>query len=233
MSLSTRTVNVHDALLLLVNIVKAFGPDHSATDPTGVATNDGGCTYFSHNKPSPFTPGVFTGVDYDNLVPVCIVGQVFSRLGILRALVRPGGDTQYSTCDVTSAMWDNAAQMGVTFTEDARALLRAVQMRQDTNSTPWGQALTAAVKATQEEAVATFKANSPLFSYTVDSHLASIPVTNPDTVATNSQVVRDFMRENRRINAIKEVRATTGCGLKEAKEAVERAYPLGVDHSNA
>jgi ribosomal protein L7/L12 len=40
-------------------------------------------------------------------------------------------------------------------------------------------------------------------------------------VALNSPVIIDFLVETRKINAIKELRAVTLCGLKEAKDAVE------------
>lgn len=54
------------------------------------------------------------------------------------------------------------------------------------------------------------------------------PTTNPlsysETLvmsALGSTNVMDYMRRTQKINAIKELRAITGCGLKEAKDAVE------------
>lgn len=48
--------------------------------------------------------------------------------------------------------------------------------------------------------------------------------TNHDNLvntALSSKVVMDFMREGKKINAIKELRVVTGCSLKEGKNAVE------------
>jgi hypothetical protein len=115
-----------DAIRHIGNLVKRFGADHEAARPDGQP----GCVY-----------AVFQN---GSLVPVCIVGQVFADLGILRAVTSSGitlnemlnaaADdlpTQGGACALQDAIWSNAHDMGVLFTNDAREYLRVVQSVQD------------------------------------------------------------------------------------------------------
>ena len=50
--------------------------------------------------------------------------------------------------------------------------------------------------------------------------------SNLDKIARTSPVIHAAMIEGRRIIAVKELRAITKCGLKEAKDSIDRVYPL-------
>lgn len=165
----TTVIDFQTALSILVNIVKDFGPEHKA--PNG----NEGCTYFVRDKrKSGFSEdGLTKFIDLHNLRPVCIVGQAFHRLGIMRALLANGGD-QHSACTMDSVIWANAEAMGVTFTEDAKTLFRKAQYRQD-NGEAWVDAVRGAVLDSQRDAVKAFEASSDMFGYSVDHMLTEVP----------------------------------------------------------
>lgn len=225
MTMLNTTVTLSDAVSITARIVRDFGPTHAPQGRSGAP----GCNYTTVGLNAERPNEDLT----KPLVAVCIVGQVFAHLGILRAVFSTMGG-EYSTCVPTAGLWTNASIMGVEFTEEARQFLRDAQEVQDAG-VAWGEALTKAFERAQDRAVDEAKRQSGLFGHLAADVVGATyvaPVT-PDEVAAQNEEVRQFMRESRRINAIKVVRAETSCGLKEAKEAVERAYPLGMDHSNA
>jgi ribosomal protein L7/L12 len=57
--------------------------------------------------------------------------------------------------------------------------------------------------------------NSPEASMDYNTHEGRV------TAALSTPSVMEWVRSDKKIHAIKELRAATGCGLKEAKEAVE------------
>jgi ribosomal protein L7/L12 len=70
-----------------------------------------------------------------------------------------------------------------------------------------------------------------------DTHASAVVsgrVTRPtkagqlDAAGLNSQLVMTPLLQGRKINAIKELRQLTGCGLKEAKDSAERIAELPV-----
>lgn len=154
----TVTVNAAEAIQLLVNVVREHGKDHVAggTDNGGM-----GCTYLVESLHS---NGVTT-----KLVPVCIVAQVFSDLGILRALVDNQGGVE-GICIPNSLIWARSEAMGVLFDDDARMVLLTVQAFQDGRGAealgaegfkeegmqPWGEALRLGVKAFKAAKVAEY-----------------------------------------------------------------------------
>jgi hypothetical protein len=114
---------------MLLNIVRQFGHDHVAKAPGG----GNGCTYVV----------VQNGV----LVPVCIIGQLVANLGFLGILVTedPGNYdsedvAQHDACNIGQPMWDELANVGIVFTEDAKHYARLVQSAQDAGRT-WSQAV--------------------------------------------------------------------------------------------
>lgn len=150
------TITLVQAVALVTEVVKRFGSGHKATTPNGGE----GCVYIV--KPSP------NGL----LTPVCIVGQVFSDLGILRAMLSEGGTDQHEACNIGSTLWDNAQAMGVTFDEDAQVFLRDAQRYQDSvyhggADKSWGGALTFALTRAQDNIIEKAKNDSHLF----DSYL--------------------------------------------------------------
>ena len=50
--------------------------------------------------------------------------------------------------------------------------------------------------------------------------------SNLDKVARTAPAVASAAQEGKKIQAIKELRSLTGCGLREAKECIERVYPI-------
>lgn len=149
------TITLTDAVTILTNVVKDHGADHAPLGNKGAP----GCNYTT------------AGLNHDNmddnptkrLVPVCIVGQVFAYLGILRAVFQATG-SEFSTCGLGSTIWVNAETMGVTFTKDAQVFLRSAQQEQDSGRA-WGVALTTAFAEAQERALTTFKRESGLFTH--------------------------------------------------------------------
>lgn len=175
MSLVRTTVDFNRAVSILVAIVKDFGPLYAA--PSG----DAGCTYFVQDTKENAWGGSHKFINVDNLRPVCIVGQVFSRLGIMRALLSGDGD-QYSTCQPDALLWANAEEMGVDFTEEARSLFRQAQYKQDNGQT-WRDAVTEAVAEAQAEALAEFQRNSDLFRG-IEGYMLDLPaVPEPEPLA--------------------------------------------------
>lgn len=161
-NLAVRNIGLRDAVLLITGIVAAFGPTHKAT------SEHGSCTYTveqDHNA--------------DTLTAVCIVGVLFSRLGILRALFTPYG--QEGSCFRAATLWANAAAMGVTFDTDAREFLRDAQSAQDSGKT-WGEALNEALALARERVLDKAKEESKIFDYYMDRRVAEVtdvPVEDP------------------------------------------------------
>src|SRR5689334_9840887 len=135
------TIDFRTALALLVAVVKEFGPDHRP------GAESGGCSYFVRTEERD-TWGDVVGshIDPVNLKTVCLVGKVFDRLGIARALLTDSGADQYGACSLGEPMWHNAEAMGVTFDRDAMRFLRHAQAEQD-SGTAWGLAVSNAVEA--------------------------------------------------------------------------------------
>lgn len=155
------TVDLDRAIHLIMAVVKNFGPDHLA-GTKGNRKNEGvpGCIYVTSED------------DGYTLVPVCIVGQVFANLGILRALVMVDGVTdpheistpgegikQFAACTPHAVLWERAAQHGVTFTHEAQEFLRDVQSAQDGGDS-WGLAMTTGLNMAQ----ARVKQDHPAFT---------------------------------------------------------------------
>jgi hypothetical protein len=136
----TRTIDTDDAIRLLAMVVEKFGTDHVASQ--GNPTGGGGACYLGTTDETGLSNN--GGVDPLYLLPVCIVGQAFSLLGIHAALM-DGNAGQYGTCLAGEGMWDNAEIMGVTFTEDAREVMRVAQAAQDEGES-WGTALRYALR---------------------------------------------------------------------------------------
>lgn len=170
--LTQTTISFRDALSILVSIVKQFGADYvPKTDEGGT-----GCIYVEVHDATDAWGYSTKHVDPFNLVPVCIVGQVFSRLGILRAVLT-SEKVQDTACNLGQQMWDNADAMGVTFTEDAQRLLRLAQSRQD-SGIGWQEAVEGAVTALQDEKVEAFKNETGLFDTYNLAPLADLPNTD-------------------------------------------------------
>jgi hypothetical protein len=113
---------------LISGIVERFGPDHIAG-----ANGTQGCIYASQNDR--------TGV----LTPVCIVGQMFADLGILRTLVTTSETGGVCNLGGIFNLADDLARFGVTFDTHVLSFLSALQGEQDSGST-WGKALEFASK---------------------------------------------------------------------------------------
>lgn len=97
---------------------------------TGLGTNGGGCVYGF------ITEGA--------LVPVCIVGQMFADLGLLRLLMNHPSDMEYAsamstTCGMSSSFWQVLGKYGITADDDAKTFMFDVQRHQDAGHT-WGVA---------------------------------------------------------------------------------------------
>lgn len=117
---------------LLVQTVLEYGDDHHGDN------NGNGCAYV-------------VKTDGFRLIPSCIIGQVFHRLGVLRVLVTPGyaGGTSfnYGTCDVLSnygalrdILRERLETFGITFDDDAWAIAVEAQGLQDAGES-WGSVL--------------------------------------------------------------------------------------------
>jgi hypothetical protein len=138
------TVSLMQAVSLIKAVVDRFPSDHQ-----GNTDGSGSCVYID-------TYDEATGDRHDDnplrrLSPVCIVGQVFADLGILRAMLQANGIDQFGSCNPNGedgmAIFANAEQMGVSFTEDAQWFLTNVQSEQDAG-TPWPQAFTSGLTET-------------------------------------------------------------------------------------
>jgi hypothetical protein len=116
--------NVAQTLTLLRTVVEDAGADHKALAEDGST----GCTYVEKNSDP-----------HGRLVSVCIVGRLFDYLGILRA-VRTDSGGQWDACILSSTLWVNAETMGVTFSDEAKELLRLIQSEQD-GGHAWGDAM--------------------------------------------------------------------------------------------
>lgn len=158
-SLATRTIGLKEAILLIAGIVEDFGADHMA------AGGDGGCSYTVERQ------------EADVLTPLCIVGVLFSRLGILRAVFTPNG--QEGACTSGMVMWANAAHMGVTFTDEAQQFLYLVQQEQDRPS-GWGSALRTAVASTREAVIQKAREESDIFGYYIDRRVTDATGEAPE-----------------------------------------------------
>lgn len=181
------TITLINAVTLLTEVVKRFGAEHVAKTPSGGA----GCQYLVTASPT------------SALTPVCIVGQVFSDLGILRAMLSTGGHDQHEACNFDSPIWENAEKMGVTFADDARIFLREAQKYQDSIFTggadkTWGGALNHALTVAQENALAEFKRQSGIFGgYLVEEvNIATTPKPKVSlTKSTDSEPLAEWERE--------------------------------------
>lgn len=171
------TIDLRASILLIVEVVKTFGAAHEAGVGT---TSSSGCQY------------VVTADPQSTLVPVCIVGQVFHNLGILRAMLTDGGYDQHEACQMDSGLWENAEAMGVTFTDDAKAFLRTVQRAQDNGvispnggrTRQWGAALNEGIRVAQEKVIAKAKEESDVFSFYIEKRVEE--VTKPTVSLTKS-----------------------------------------------
>jgi hypothetical protein len=132
------TVSLMQAVALIKEVVESFPSDHR-----GDSDDTGSCVYIANHKDS---DGYNQGVSpLMRLVPVCIVGQVFHNLGILRAMLQVDGTSQFGGCNPNGedgmAIFANAEAMGVTFSEDAQWFLTNVQSSQDAGNV-WPVAFT-------------------------------------------------------------------------------------------
>lgn len=117
-------INLTNVVEMFNNIVARFGPNHS---PLRAEGDNSGCIYFKK--------------DGLRLTPVCIVGVHISDLGALRGLMTEFGDASGEMClSWSEAFWAKFEPFGLTFTEDAREFMRAVQAQQD-DGVPWGKAV--------------------------------------------------------------------------------------------
>ena len=151
-------IDLSTARDLLVRVVKEFGYSHIAKDPRGGVT---GCIYVTDST------DLF-------LTPVCIVGVLFARIGIARALIVPGGGDQYGACNFGEGLWDRAEEMGVEFTGEAKEFLRDVQKGQD-NDEAWGYALAKAVEKREDAKVRTTREAYEASVTESERILASLP----------------------------------------------------------
>jgi hypothetical protein len=58
------------------------------------------------------------------------------------------------------------------------------------------------------------------------------PEVIPTPVLMNAPISANNRTMGHKVNMIKEVREKTGCGLKEAKEAVDEVFPYSVDYDD-
>lgn len=145
--MNTTHFNVQQTLTLLRTVVEDAGADHRARAEDG----NTGCTYIEQSSDL-----------RKRLVSVCIVGRLFDYLGILRAVLTATGG-QWGACVLSSTLWVNAETMGVTFSDEAKNLLRLIQSEQDSGHA-WGDAMRRGMKEyvrqVEREARDTIGANS-------------------------------------------------------------------------
>lgn len=130
-------LNIHLTLPIVANMLRLI----SQRDPERVGREDegAGCTYAS--------------VKDGALYPICIVGQMFADLGLLRLLLTDPSDivdagyapSNLGACTTNFGFWESLAKHGVTADEDAKEFMRDVQMKQDEGER-WGEAYTMAVE---------------------------------------------------------------------------------------
>jgi hypothetical protein len=131
--MNTITIDRDNAADLLIQAVERRGYDHTPA-PSG---DSSGCTYIANVHPLGF------------LVAVCLIGEVFAGLGVLRALTRDGGRTQFGACDPYDAeFWNNAEDYGIYVEQDARDLFYSAQRKQDSGKS-WGVAVTRSIEEIQ------------------------------------------------------------------------------------
>lgn len=132
-------LSINLTLPMVVNMLRTIAerePDRVGSSGTG------GCVY--------------ADVDGFVLTPVCIVGQMFSDMGLLRLLLAEPNKTgdlavASSSCAPSSTwFWERVASFGVSVDEDAQQFAYSVQRRQD-EDIPWGEAFALAVKAYRDE----------------------------------------------------------------------------------
>lgn len=130
------TVSLMQAVALIKAVVDRFPSDHQ-----GNSDGSGACVYIDTYDEETGAQGNLHPLR--RLVPVCIVGQVFADLGILRAMLQSDGYSQFGGCNPNGedgmAIFANASAMGVEFSEDAQWFLTNVQSEQDAG-TPWPEA---------------------------------------------------------------------------------------------
>lgn len=137
-------LNLNLTLPVVVNMLRTIA--QANPERVGRDDSDGGvgCTY--------------AAVSNGALVPVCIVGQMFANLGLLRLLlidpshIVSDGYTpsQHGACSIEGGLWDSLAENGITADLDAQTFMRAVQQRQD-EGTPWGIAYDESVQEYRDE----------------------------------------------------------------------------------
>lgn len=141
------TITAQMVVIGLLDILDRFGHDHVATKPGGGS----GCIYAVKNESNA-------------LVPVCIVGQFFSDLGILAALLINPNDPEDGVMCANPANFgamgadDLGAALrarGIALDGHARRILRKAQSEQD-NGVPWGIAVETAFSRAQREGWFTF-----------------------------------------------------------------------------
>lgn len=128
-------LNIHLTLRDVVGMLRTIAD----REPERIGKSEtGGCVY------AVYKDGV--------LVPVCIIGQMFADLGLLRLLLNEPNDlgTGYaacmSSCSVGYGFWSTLAdEYGITVDTDAQAFAHSVQRKQDENDT-WGEAFAKAVQ---------------------------------------------------------------------------------------
>ncbi len=137
-------LSIHFTLAQVVNMLRVIAdrePDRIGSDTTTGA----GCVYAT--------------IKSDILTPVCIIGQMFSDLGLLRLLLSSPSETEnyyngkvsnLSACGINGGFWDRVATYGVTFDDDAKEFAHSVQRRQDEDQR-WGDAFANAAQAYRDE----------------------------------------------------------------------------------
>lgn len=131
-------LSIHFTLVQVVNMLRAL----AERDPDRIGkSGDGGCVYAT--------------VQGHVLTPVCIVGQMFSDLGLLRLLLHNPSDLNYNdgflgACAVEADFWSFIANYGITADLDAKEFMHSVQRKQDDGIT-WGEAFSMAVQEYRAE----------------------------------------------------------------------------------
>lgn len=140
-------ITLRDAVRGFTNIIDQFGPDHKATPPEG---SSGTCVYALVNQ-------------YGALVPVCIVGQFFANLGLLRVLLDPDHHESNSVfaeaneCNLAGLSSKVRAVLdghGITVDDDAWTFMGYAQSQQDRNHT-WKESVEYAARRLDEDGLVT------------------------------------------------------------------------------
>lgn len=147
------TITAQMVVIGLLDILDRFGEHHVAMKPDGGT----GCIYAVKDKSNA-------------LVPVCIVGQFFSDLGILAALLINPNDPDDGVMCANPAnfgamgaddLHEALRARGIALDHNARKILRKAQSEQD-NGVPWGLAVETAFSRAQREGWFTFPETSYL-----------------------------------------------------------------------